>query len=85
MCDERARVLLKAAYDLIQVCNSGPYVKHAPHEIVVYDGAECDGICLANDIAALLQLDELDDGDIASCEPGIIPPEDMIGCPTIIE
>jgi hypothetical protein len=59
MNDDRRLILLRAAYDLLKACNEGPYVKNALEQTVFYDEAECDGFCLANDIAAELDLEEL--------------------------
>ena len=49
--EDRKTVLLKAALDLLKKCGEGPYVKNALTETVFYDGVDCDGGCLANDIA----------------------------------
>ena len=57
--EDRKTVLLKAAYELLKKCNEGPYVKNVLAETVFYDGVDCDGWCLANDIAAELDLEEL--------------------------
>ena len=46
----RAAELIKAAIDLLLICNEGPYVKNAMTETVFYDEAYCDGICLMNDL-----------------------------------
>lgn len=51
MEEDRKTVLLKAALELLKKCGEGPYVKHALTETVFYDGTDCDGGCLANDIA----------------------------------
>lgn len=57
----RAKVLLRAAYDLLSKCDSSrPFLVNALEETVYYDGAECDGWCLANDIAYELGLPDLD-------------------------
>ena len=56
---ERAKVLLKAAYDILCKCNDGPYVKNALSETAFYDDTDCDGYCLANDIAYALGLEEI--------------------------
>jgi len=58
MMEDRKVTLLKAALDLLTKCGEGPYVKSAMTETVFYDGAECDGACLANDIALELDLEE---------------------------
>jgi len=57
--ENRKDVLLKAAYDLLKKCDDSAYVKNALAEPVVYGGTEGDGYSLANDIAELLDLEEL--------------------------
>ena len=52
---KRAKVLLKAAHDLLNSCYETPYVKCVMSEIVHYDNAECDGCCLMGDIEAWLE------------------------------
>lgn len=54
----RARELLTAALGLLKKCGEGPYVKDALRETIFYDDVECDGACLANDIADLLGVEE---------------------------
>ena len=51
MTEDRKVILLRAALELLKKCDSGPYVKNALTETVFYDDADCDGGCLANDIA----------------------------------
>ena len=46
----RARVLLKATHELLEKADDSPYVLNALEIIVNYDGAECDGQCLKEDI-----------------------------------
>lgn len=54
--EDRARVLLKAAYDLLtRQINSGD-VLNLLTETVHYDGVECDGYCLVMDIEVELDL-----------------------------
>ena len=55
----RKTVLLRACLDLLKKCGEGPYVKNALTETVFYDGADCAGGCLANDIAVELGEDEV--------------------------
>jgi hypothetical protein len=57
MMEDRKATLLRAALELLKKCDEGPYVKNALTETVFYDDAECDGMCLANDIAAELGED----------------------------
>jgi len=56
--EDRKITLLKAALELLKKCNEGPYVKNALTETVFYDGTDCDGTCLGNDIAAELGEEE---------------------------
>ena len=52
----RERVLLRATYDILVKCHNSGYVLNALEETAQYDGAECDGCCLLDDIAYLLDL-----------------------------
>lgn len=56
--EDRKTTLLKATLDLLIECSKGPYVKSPMTTSVYYDGADCDGGCLANDIAIELGIDE---------------------------
>lgn len=58
--ENRKDVLLKAAYDLLKNCHDSHYVLNVLETTVFYDDTDCDGYCLANDIADALGLDELD-------------------------
>lgn len=49
---KRAETLLKATYDLLNKQYGNIYVLNLLAETVYYDGAECDGICLMEDIDA---------------------------------
>ncbi|MCP5100014.1 MAG: hypothetical protein GY943_31050 [Chloroflexi bacterium] len=55
----REHILLKAAYDILKKCNQAPIVLDVLGETAFYDGTDCDGYCLAADIAYLLDLEEL--------------------------
>jgi len=55
---DRKDVLLRAAYDILKKCDEGPYVKNALEETAFYDGTDCDGYCLMNDIADELGIEE---------------------------
>lgn len=57
----RARILLRAAYDLLTKCKEGPYVLDAMGVLTFYDGTMCDGDCLREDIA--IELDIEDDAE----------------------
>jgi len=56
----RCEVLLKAAYDLLRKQYKSSYVLNLLEETVFYDDTDCDGYCLANDIAYLLDLEDMD-------------------------
>ncbi len=58
--NDRKFVLLKAAYDLLKRCNESGYVLDPMSETVFYDDADCDGLCLLNDIAHEIGEDEVD-------------------------
>jgi hypothetical protein len=57
MKEDRKEILLKAVYDLLKKCNDSHYVLNAIEQTIFYDGTECDGGCLMNDIAEELGLD----------------------------
>lgn len=55
----RERILLKAAYDILKQCHETPYVVNPMLVIATHDGVVWDGFSLANDIADLIELEEL--------------------------
>ena len=58
MNDEiRKDELLRAAYDLLSKCERSHYVLDAMECTVFYDGTECDGHCLKEDIATVLNIE----------------------------
>jgi hypothetical protein len=59
LSENRKVVLLRATYDLLKKCEESPYVLNAIETTVFYDDAECDGMCLANEIANELGLEEI--------------------------
>lgn len=52
---DRAIELLKACRDLLNKQNNTMYVLNMLSETVVYDGVECDGSCLLEDIECFLE------------------------------
>ena len=54
----RKEILLKAAHTILKKCADGYYVKNALEETALYDGVECDGQCLLDDIAAELGIED---------------------------
>lgn len=53
---DRKTVLLKACYDMLKKCSEGLYATSPMEETVFYDGADCDGYCLMEDIKHELGL-----------------------------
>jgi hypothetical protein len=49
--ENRKDVLLGATYDLLKKIQESLYVLNALETTVFYDDVECDGMCLANEIA----------------------------------
>lgn len=50
-----ARVLLKATHDLLSKCDESFYVLNVLEQTTVYDGVECDGYCLMEDIKEVME------------------------------
>ena len=48
--EDRAMVLLKACLDLLNKQKYNRYVLNLLKETIVYDGVDCDGYCLSEDI-----------------------------------
>lgn len=55
MTEDRKVTLLKACYALLRKCNEAGYVQDAMSTTVFYDGADCDGHCLMEDIEIELE------------------------------
>lgn len=55
---DRKDVLLKATYDILKKCEESYYVLNALEVTANYDGTECDGYCLMEDIALELGIEE---------------------------
>lgn len=58
MSEDRKTVLLKATYDILKKIHESEWCE-ALAETAVYDGTDCDGFCLLNDIAYEMDLDEV--------------------------
>lgn len=56
MTEDRATVLLKAVLEILNKCDEGPYVKEFFGETAFYDGTDCDGYCLKEDIEHFLEF-----------------------------
>ncbi len=55
MAEVRARILLRAALELLKKQDKSTYVLNLLEETSVYDEAVCDGYCLMNDISDYLE------------------------------
>lgn len=51
----RAIELLKATLEILRKARQGPYVRNVFALTAFYDGVECDGMCLMEDIEAYLE------------------------------
>ena len=51
----RAYVLLEATLQILKKCNEGPFVQDVFEQTAEYDGTDCDGACLQEDITNLLE------------------------------
>ena len=60
MTEPRKDILLRAAHDLLRKASEGHFVQDVLEITVYYDGAECDGSCLMEDIEAELDIDAED-------------------------
>lgn len=60
--EDRKITLLKACMELMSKQNDSPYVLNILEETVNYDGVECDGECLLEDIKDyLIEIGELEE------------------------
>lgn len=57
--EDRKVTLLKACRDLLNKQNESLYVLNILEELIFYDGGECDGYCLLEDIE--MELEELEE------------------------
>lgn len=56
MEQDRKTILLKAAYDILKKCDESRYVLNVLEQTATWDNAECDGLCLLEEIAEELGL-----------------------------
>jgi hypothetical protein len=56
--EARKAILLKACYDMLKKLDESYFVISPMETTVFYDGADCDGSCLKDDIAHELRLEE---------------------------
>lgn len=54
---DRAIVLLRATQEILQKCDDAPYVEDVMGVTAHYDGTECDGLCLKEDIENFMESD----------------------------
>lgn len=54
---DRAEMLLKATYDILHKQKDSYYVLNILEQTAVWDGVECDGYCLMEDIAEFLGIE----------------------------
>jgi hypothetical protein len=47
---ERAKILIKAAIDILERCKNSPYVLDALQVTATWDDAECEGSCLLEEM-----------------------------------
>jgi hypothetical protein len=59
MVKDRKAVLLKACLDLLKKQDESSYVLDLRQETVFYDGTDCDGYCLMEDIECELMDERL--------------------------
>ena len=53
---DRKEILLRAAYDLLNQQNESRYVLNLLETTTLYDGTDCDGYCLMEDIKSELDF-----------------------------
>ena len=52
---EQAIKLLKATLDILKQCDESGYVKNVMEVTSIWDGAECDGNCLMEEVETLVE------------------------------
>jgi len=53
---DKKQILLRAAYDILTKCENSHYVQDTAAVRIFYDGADCDGTCLREEIAEELGI-----------------------------
>lgn len=53
---ERSEILLRACLEIINKCEDSSYVLDFAQQTAFYDDAECDGLCLKEDIESFLEF-----------------------------
>lgn len=52
---ERALILLKATINILDECEKGAFVKNVFEQTATWDGVECDGYCLHEELKELIE------------------------------
>lgn len=55
--NSRKDILLRAAFDMLRKCQDSHYALSPMEVTVFYDGTDCDGTCLLEDIASELNIE----------------------------
>jgi hypothetical protein len=51
----RAKILIQATIDILKKCDEGIYVKNVLEVTAEWDGVECDGYCLKEELEQLME------------------------------
>lgn len=72
MSEERARILLQATLELLNHCDDSTIIEDPMCMTVNYDGADCDGICLRDDIENWLEENKPVEPHFITDEQGLL-------------
>lgn len=61
---DRKEYLLRQVLKLFKQQRESRYVQNIEEMVIMYDGTECDGSCLCEDIMEELGIDDLDDIEV---------------------
>ena len=53
--EDRAKILLKAAHEILTKCNEAAFVQDVMSVTAIWDEAECNGNCLMEEIGELME------------------------------
>jgi len=65
---QREHLLLKVAYQLLKQQDDSCYVLNLLEETTVWDGVDCDGYCLMEEIEVLLRDEGIDPDELEKRE-----------------
>ena len=65
---QREHLLLKVAYQLLKQQDDSCYVLNLLEETTVWDGVDCDGYCLMEEIGVLLRDEGIDPDELEKRE-----------------